>query len=211
MKNKPIPYSGVLQESFIYDHTIRTRILYVVVLVVFGIMILLLPLVKIDISFRAGGMILPDDTGMPGMAKGPCTEKMPGMEKAPDRVMAPGMAKTPGMVKTPGMASLQPRSLMAEIYIPSKDIARIYMGQKVQLQVDAYNYYHWGTLRGEVVSISDDFLLTDKGSVFKVRCRPEKDYFASMSGNRLPIRSGMTVNARFLTAKRSLFQWLCLR
>jgi membrane fusion protein, peptide pheromone/bacteriocin exporter len=74
--------------------------------------------------------------------------------------------------------------------------------------VDAFNYNEWGMLSGQISGISDDYFLVNSLPVFKVKC--------SLSGNTLrlkngipgTIKKGMTLNARFMITKRSLFQLL---
>ncbi len=107
------------------------------------------------------------------------------------------------------MAVVSPDStLIAETYVPSKDIGLIQTGQPVRLQVDAFNYNQWGLLTGRVIDIANDFTLSNGEPVFKVRCQLSQSYLSLTNGYRGKLKKGMTVQTRFQVARRSLFQLL---
>ena len=107
------------------------------------------------------------------------------------------------------IAVLSPESdKIAEIFISAKDVGNLSEGQKAKMQVDAFNYNQWGVIEGEIIDISDDFILVDNIPVFVIKCRLNKDYLELKNGVKGNIKKGMTVNARFMLAKRSLFQLL---
>jgi HlyD family secretion protein len=55
------------------------------------------------------------------------------------------------------LGDISPTSdFVIDALVPPKDIGRIYKGQSVDLQIDAYPYTVWGLLPGRVVSISAD-------------------------------------------------------
>lgn len=97
---------------------------------------------------------------------------------------------------------------VAEVYLPVNNIAYISKGQKSKIQVDAFNYNQWGTITGEVQRISEDFILVNDVPVFKVICRLENEYLELAGGTAGILKKGMTVNVRFMTGKRSLFELL---
>ena len=75
------------------------------------------------------------------------------------------------------IAVLSPESdKIAEIFISAKDVGNLSEGQKAKMQVDAFNYNQWGVIEGEIIDISDDFILVDNIPVFVVKCRLNKDY-----------------------------------
>jgi multidrug resistance efflux pump len=93
--------------------------------------------------------------------------------------------------------------------VPPKDIGRIFKGQSVNLQVDAYPYTVWGLLPGRVIQISADCVQEgDASSAFKVIVRADRDYLQVREGIRGSLKKGMTVSARFFVARRSLWQLL---
>jgi len=96
-----------------------------------------------------------------------------------------------------------------DVSVPPKDIGRIYKGQPVNIQVDAYPYTVWGLLPGSVTKISaDDVQDNQADKVFKVTVRPDRDYLQMREGLRGLLKKGMTVNARFLVARHSLWELL---
>jgi len=98
--------------------------------------------------------------------------------------------------------------LMAECYVSSKDIGLLKTGQPVRFQVDAFNYNYFGVATGSIYSIDNDFILLDKLSVFKVRCRLNEQILKLPNGYSGELKKGMGFQARFITANRSLWQLL---
>lgn len=108
------------------------------------------------------------------------------------------------------LAEISPDSeLMAVTYLSPADIAFLELGQKVKFQVDAYNYNQWGVATGKVAEIARDLsLISEKEAGFLVTCKLDSLTLRLSSGQRGEIRKGMTFNARFVVARRSLFQLL---
>lgn len=107
------------------------------------------------------------------------------------------------------IAVISPESAkIAEVYISAKDIGYLIEGQSVKIQIEAFNYNQWGFIEGYIIDISDDFFLVDKTPVFLVKCRLTKDFLELRNGIKGKIKKGMTVNARFIMDKRSIFQLL---
>lgn len=98
--------------------------------------------------------------------------------------------------------------LIAEVFIKPKDIGYLKEGTSLNIQVDAFNYTDWGMISGEIVDISDDYILVDNQPVFKIRCKMKRNQLSLSNGVKGNIKKGMTVRARFLLAKRSLYQLL---
>jgi membrane fusion protein, peptide pheromone/bacteriocin exporter len=108
------------------------------------------------------------------------------------------------------LAEISPDSeLMAVTYLSPADIAFLGIGQKVNFQVDTYNYNQWGMATGKVVEIANDLsLISEKEAGFLVTCKLDSLELKLPSGQKGEIRKGMTFNARFVVARRSLFQLL---
>lgn len=107
------------------------------------------------------------------------------------------------------IAVISPESeKIAEVYVSAQDIGYLREGQITKIQVDAFNYNQWGSLQGEIIDISDDFILADNTPVFNVKCRLNNDYLELKNGVQGKLKKGMTVNARFMIARRSLFELL---
>ncbi|HTI12795.1 MAG TPA: HlyD family efflux transporter periplasmic adaptor subunit [Puia sp.] len=99
-------------------------------------------------------------------------------------------------------------SLVAECYLSPKDIGTIRIGMPVKFQVDAFNYNEWGLLDGKVTSIDNDFTLSGNQPVFKVKCAFRTATLMLKNGVKGQLRKGMSLQARFILTRRSLFQLL---
>jgi HlyD family secretion protein len=118
---------------------------------------------------------------------------------------------SPGSFVTAGeaVAVISPASdIVAEVYVTPRDIGLIRVGSPVRLQVDAFNYNDWGFVTGKVVEISDDYTVLEQQPVFRVRCSLDREHLALKNGFRGRLKKGMTLRARFVVARRSLFQLL---
>lgn len=98
-------------------------------------------------------------------------------------------------------------ALVAEVYVSPRDVGQIRPGQEVRMQVDAFHYTEWGMLRGTVRRVADDFTMRGNVSqpVFRVFVAPESLELVMRNGLRAEVRKGMTLQARFVIARRSLF------
>lgn len=103
-------------------------------------------------------------------------------------------------------------ALQVEVHVPPRDIGLVRVGQTVRLQIDAYPYTQWGTLDGTVTAISGDLVgnATDTGQAigFKVFIQPAARFLTLPDGRRGELKKGLTLSARFLISRRSLFQLL---
>ncbi|WP_237088326.1 HlyD family secretion protein [Nubsella zeaxanthinifaciens] len=99
-------------------------------------------------------------------------------------------------------------ALVAFCYVKPSDIGLIKKFQEVRFQIDAFNYNQWGVVTGKVIDISDDVIVQNQTPFFKVKCVLDKDYLQLKNGYKGYIKKGMTFNANFLVAKRSLYQLL---
>lgn len=108
------------------------------------------------------------------------------------------------------LAEISPdTNLIAVTYISPMDIAFIKKGQEVAFQVDAYNYNQWGIATGKVVEIAEDItLINEREAGFLVTGILDKPFLTLSSGQEGHVKKGMSFNARFVVARRSLFQLL---
>ena len=104
---------------------------------------------------------------------------------------------------------LSPRSeLVAEVSVTPQDIGLLKVGMPVRMQIDAFNYNEWGFVTGTITKIADDFLMKDGNPVFRVRCSLNETALTLENGFEGHLKKGMTLQARFFVARRSLFQLL---
>ncbi|RRB04561.1 HlyD family efflux transporter periplasmic adaptor subunit [Larkinella rosea] len=99
-------------------------------------------------------------------------------------------------------------TLIIECYATPKDIGLLQIGQKAHFQIAAFNYNQWGLLEGLILDVANDFILVENQPVFKVRCRLNRNFLTLKNGYRGYLKKGMTVQARFIVTRRSLFELL---
>ena len=94
-----------------------------------------------------------------------------------------------------------------DVSVPPKDIGRIFKGQSVNIQIDAYPYTIWGLLPGQVMRISADYVQeSERNGAFQVIVHPDRDYLRTREGLTGSLKKGMTASARFFVARRSLWE-----
>lgn len=98
--------------------------------------------------------------------------------------------------------------LVAELHVSPRDVGLVRVGAPVRLQIDAFDYRHWGMAPGRVVAISADYAEVEGRPMFRVRCAIESPQLVHPNGARGAIRKGMTLRARFTVARRSVLQLL---
>jgi len=96
--------------------------------------------------------------------------------------------------------------LIAECLVPTQDVGMLHSGQVVQLQVDAFNYNHFGIIEGKILSIDNDFTKVNDIPVFKVRCSLDSKQLSLKNGFKVMLKKGLGVQARFIVARRTLAQ-----
>ena len=107
------------------------------------------------------------------------------------------------------MAVISPaNNLVAEVFVPARDVGMLFVGMPVSMQIDAFNYTQWGQITGRITGISDDYLEVNNAPVFKVKCALDNPCLRLRNGAMGWIKKGMTLNARFIITRRTLFQLL---
>ena len=123
------------------------------------------------------------------------------------RVGQPVNAQSPLMSIVPAGSVLR-----AELAVPTAAIGFVKPGQAVRLAVDAFPYQRFGTVTGKVITVANSAVTrqTANGSTIAV-------YPVAVSLDRVRVKAfgrdevlvpGMTLNARIVTEKQSLLEWL---
>jgi len=100
-------------------------------------------------------------------------------------------------------------NLVATCFVKPGDVGLVNEGQSVLLQVDAFNYNQWGLLRAEIADISDDIITDNSSSAyFRVTCNPDRTFLSLKNGMSVSVKKGMSLNARIIINRRSLFNLL---
>jgi len=107
------------------------------------------------------------------------------------------------------LAQISPdTNLLVIAYVQPNDIGFIRKGMPVRLQVDAFNYNQWGMANGTVTAVPQDIKIIDNKPVFEVRCSLDNDFLQLKNGYKGYLKKGMTLQARFMVAERTLWQLL---
>lgn len=99
-------------------------------------------------------------------------------------------------------------NLLIECYISPQDIGLLKLNNKVNFQIDAYNYNQWGLASGNIIDIGKDIEFIDNKSVFKIQCSINEKELTLKNGFAGKLTKGMTLNAQFKLAERTLFDLL---
>lgn len=102
--------------------------------------------------------------------------------------------------------------LRAELAVPSAAIGFVEEGQSVRLAVDAFPYQQFGTVSGKVITVSSSAIARPRADgatapVYPVTVQLESQTIDA-HGREEALVPGMTLTARIVTEKQSLFQWL---
>jgi HlyD family secretion protein/adhesin transport system membrane fusion protein len=96
-------------------------------------------------------------------------------------------------------------ALIIEAKIKTSDRARIWSGQKVSIEITAYDFSKYGLLDGEIISISPDSTEDKLGNLhYVLRVKADKLGFDVNT----PILPGMVANINILTGKKSILRYL---
>jgi membrane fusion protein len=115
------------------------------------------------------------------------------------------------------LAVVVPRGsgLHAQLLVPTRAIGFVQPGQPVVLRYDAFPFQRFGQYRGVVERVSRTVWspgervgpLQVKEPVYRVDVKLDGQYVVA-GEQKLPLRSGMMVNADILQEKRSVWEWV---
>ena len=105
--------------------------------------------------------------------------------------------------------------LHAQLLVPTRAIGFVAPGQEVVLRYDAFPFQRFGQYRGTVERVSRTVWsagekvgpLTVREPVYRVDVRLDAQYVTA-GEQKLPLRSGMMVNADILQEKRKVWEWV---
>jgi len=106
--------------------------------------------------------------------------------------------------------------LEAELLVPSRAIGFIKPGQEIRLMLDAFPHQRFGTVQGEVKTVSSTVLgqgeisipgLAINEPMFRIRATLSREVMIAY-GDTIPMQPGMLVSADIVFDRRSLLNWL---
>ncbi len=122
-----------------------------------------------------------------------------------------------GMVVQTGtaVATITPQNseTIIEAYISTADMARIEVGNYVQIAVEGLMQSAYGTISGTVIQIdSNATTLEERNSnsstAFKIRIKPNENYLISKTGKKVDISNGMTTEIRIIYDEETYFDYV---
>ena len=107
------------------------------------------------------------------------------------------------------LAVISPAStLLADVDVRPRDVGLLHIGMPVRLHIDAFDASDWGFVTGRVSEIAGDAVPVNGQPAFRVRVALDQDHLALRTGFVGQLKKGMTLQARFLLAERTLWQLL---
>ena len=107
------------------------------------------------------------------------------------------------------IAVISPASrLLADVDVRPRDVGLLQPGMPVRLRIDAFDASDWGFVTGRVTEISNDAVPVNGEPAFRVRVSLDQEHLALRTGFTGQLKKGMTLQARFLLAERTLWQLL---
>jgi len=105
--------------------------------------------------------------------------------------------------------------LQANLYLPTRSIGFLEIGQIINISYEAFPYQKFGTYSGKISQVAGSVImpgepasgLTFHEPVYKVTTVLESQHVQAY-GKEIPLRSGMTLSADVVLDKRSLVEWL---
>jgi len=101
--------------------------------------------------------------------------------------------------------------LMIEARIAPRDIAFIHPEQRASVKITAYDYSIYGTLEGQVTSISPDTIADETNpdeTYYRVFIRTKTDALVNENGTRFPITPGMIATVDVHTGSKTVLDYL---
>jgi membrane fusion protein, adhesin transport system len=101
-------------------------------------------------------------------------------------------------------------ALQVEALVSPKDIGSVRIGQRAKVDITAYDPAVYGSLEGQVVTISPDAVLNERNGEthYLVRVRTGESALTDKNGRRLAIGPGMIATVNLLGDKRSVMSYI---
>jgi len=118
---------------------------------------------------------------------------------------------TLGGVVTPAqpLLTLVPSDQHVEVeaLLENKDVGFVHAGQPVSVKVETFNFTKYGTVAGEVVSVSQDAIKDEKrGQVYNAKVRLARSQLL-IDGRSVALAPGMAVTVEIKTDQRRVIDY----
>ena len=101
-------------------------------------------------------------------------------------------------------------NLKVTLYIPEKEIAKVKIGQKTEYFIDAIPYDEYGSLTGEIISISANSVASEStGTKFYIaQASLSANSLTNEEGTVRELRTGMLLEAKSISGSKRVITWL---
>jgi hemolysin D len=100
------------------------------------------------------------------------------------------------------------KQVEVEALLPDKDIGFVQQGQTAEVKVTAFDYTKYGTLRGQVTTVSHDSIEDkDHKLVYSVRVLLDQSVIR-IQGQEIPLTPGMSVDVDIKTGTRRIIEYV---
>ncbi|MEO0970505.1 MAG: HlyD family efflux transporter periplasmic adaptor subunit, partial [Cyanobacteria bacterium J06639_18] len=129
--------------------------------------------------------------------------------RAPDSGTIFDLKASKGFVTNPSepvVKVVPDQTLVAQVFLTNKDIGFVKEGMDVDVRFTSYNFSEFGDIKGKLISVGKDALPPDETRpyyTFPARVRLN-DQSLMNNGRRLPLQSGMEVQANIRVRDRSI-------
>lgn len=118
---------------------------------------------------------------------------------------------TQGGVVTPAQALMlivpKDDPVEVEAFIENKDIGFVKPGQEAEIKIETFQFTRYGTIHGEVISVSHDAIEDEKrGLIYSARVRMERSSMR-VDGTDVRLSPGMAVTVEVKTGKRRVIEY----
>ncbi|CDL85158.1 HlyD family type I secretion periplasmic adaptor subunit [Xenorhabdus szentirmaii] len=94
-----------------------------------------------------------------------------------------------------------------EAMLENKDVGFIHVGQPVTVKVETFTFTKYGTIDGEILSVSNDAIEDEKrGLIYSSRIRLKSDH-VQVNGQRVALSPGMSITAEIKTDQRRVIDY----
>ncbi len=104
--------------------------------------------------------------------------------------------------------------LEAVLYLPTRAIAFVEVGQQARVRYHAFPYQRFGVHQAEIIEVSSTVLLPNEVTdvtltepSYRLRLKLSAQHISAYN-RELPLKAGMSLEADIVTEQRSLVQWL---
>lgn len=145
------------------------------------------------------------------LAKAQYQDDLTTLEAPVDGTVQQLMVHTVGGVVTPAqpLLTLVPKDHPVEVeaMLENKDIGFVHAGQAVTVKVETFNFTKYGSLNGEVVSVSSDAIEDEKrGLIYSTKVRLESNTLY-IDGHSVNLAPGMAITAEIKTDHRKIIEY----